>query len=446
MKKLLLVVGLAVCMVGVGKAELFDNPGFEDGFSGWDDWGSGSGGVGWRSSNWVNVIEDGTAHSGDGYVEHLWDLSVGTTWGYSMVYQNPLVVPGDTYTFSAWVRDGWADPANPGAGTIPVRLTFEQRWYEGVGWRGEETGPRMHFDFPIPQDGQWHFVSATHTAPLTVNQFTAIVMIDGQGFALDVDDVSLMPNNAHEPQPGDGSNVAITLDTLAWENPIPNDPGNPITCEVYFTSDYPEADMYEGDPNFTNYAQSIQVNEDNLSASIPEALVINESYYWRVDCTDPNTGQTVVGHVWQFSSENAAPVTDAGADVFTWLVDGSRVVVLGATVTDDGFPNPPGEYTISWAVTGGDTESIAITDPAVEDAEVTVTALGTYELELTTNDSALSASDTVTVNVYENGCDAAKAAGVELLVGDFNEDCVVDIGDAMVMAGDWLSCISLDCM
>lgn len=445
MKKLLLVVGLAVCMVGVGKAELFDNPGFEDGFSGWSDWGSGSGGVGWRSGNWVNVIEDDTALSGNAYVEHGWDLSVGTSWGYSMVYQDPLVVPGDTYTFSAWVRDGWADPANPGAGTIPVRLTFEQRWFTGGG-RGEETEPRMHFDFPIPQDGQWHFVSATHTAPLTVNQFTAIVMIDGQGFALDVDDVSLMPNNAHEPQPADASKVPTGLDILEWENPDPNDPGNPITCVVYFSSDYPEAGMYEGDPNFTNYAQSIPVNGDNLSAAMPEALVLDKTYYWRVDCTDPTTGQTVVGHVWEFTTVNDPPVVDAGGDEYIWLVDGSRVFNLVATVTDDGLPDPPGEYTLSWAVTGGDTESIEITDPVVEDAEVTVTAVGTYELTLTADDGDKDTSDTVTVNVYETACDAAKGAGVELIVGDVNEDCVVDMGDAMVMAGDWLSCISLDCM
>ncbi len=86
------------------------------------------------------------------------------------------------------------------------------------------------------------------------------------------------------------------------------------------------------------------------------------------------------------------------------------------------------------------------TDPVAEDAEVTVTAVGTYELTLTADDSDKDASDTVTVNVLENACEAAKAAGVELIVGDVNEDCIVDMGDVMVMAGDWLSCISLDCM
>ncbi len=138
--------------------------------------------------------------------------------------------------------------------------------------------------------------------------------------------------------------------------------------------------------------------------------------------------------------------------MYTWLIGGERVFTIDATVTDDGLPDPPAAVGFTWAVTGGNTDNIAITppdpptDPVAEDVEVTVTAVGTYELTLTADDGDKDASDTVTVNVLENACEAAKAAGVELIVGDVNEDCIVDMGDVMVMAGDWLSCISLDCM
>ena len=448
MKKLLLVIALAVCMVGVAKAELFSNPDFEDGFNNWSEWGSGSGGVGWRSSNFANVIQDGTAHSGDIYVEQGWSLSVGTTWGYSLVFQNPLVTPGETYVLSAWVRDGLSDPDNPGAGTIPARLTYEQRYWDGTGSRGDEVEDRVHVNFDIPSDGQWHFISTTHTCPLTVNQFTAICGMMEMGYTLDVDDMSLASNKAYDPQPADGDIVDIELDTLAWKNPAPNDADFPITCEVWFTSDFPEEGRFEDDPNFSNYAQSIQVNEDNISAIIPDPLEIGQTYFWRVDCTDPNTGEIFIGNVWRFATDNTAPDVDAGQDVNTWLTQGTTVVSLDATVTDDGFPTPA-ELTFSWAVIGGDAGSVdiaALADPQDPDTDVTLSAVGTYELELTANDGELDASDTVTIVVHDNACNATKADGVQLLVGDLNEDCIVDMGDVAIMADHWLSCISLDCL
>ncbi len=456
MKKLLLVVGLAVCMVGIAKAELFTNPGFEDDLTDWSNWGSGSNRTGASTS--VAVMEDGTAHSGDKYAENSWDLNAvpAPTSGFNLLFQNPLIVPGDTYTLSAWLRDGLADPQNPGAGTIPARLTFEQRWWDGVSSdRGDEvdvngdgqtSDDRVHFDFDVPSDGQWHLISATHTAPLTVNQFTAIVVIMQAGSILDMDDVSIMPNNAHNPNPADGSDVAITLDALGWENPVPNDPEQPITCEVYFTSDYPEAGMYEGDPNFTDYAESIPVNEDNISASVPEALVFGTTYHWRVDCTDPNTEETVIGHVWEFTVSNTGPAVDAGDDVHVWLTDGSVVVNLAATVTDDGHPSPPAAYTLGWAVTSGAVGTILITNPAVEDAQVIINALGAYTLELTADDSELSGSDSVVINVYETACDATKGAGIVLPATDVNQDCAINMGDVLEIAANWLECMSYDCL
>ncbi len=183
-------VVLVLAVAGIVQAELFVNPGFEDDLNGWSDWGSGSGGVGWRSGNVVNVIQDGTAHSGDKHVETVWPSSEGTEWGYTMVYQNPMVTPGEAYTFSAWVRDADSQPG--GAGSITVKMSFEQRNWDGVtGWRGEEVEDRVHIDFDVASDGAWHQVSHDITAPMTVNQLSSIIWIEGIDNPLDVDDYSL---------------------------------------------------------------------------------------------------------------------------------------------------------------------------------------------------------------------------------------------------------------
>ena len=446
MRKLLLVVGLAVCMAGIAGAELFINPGYEDDFSNWENWGMGSNGSG---AGDATILEDGTAHSGDKYLETGWDLGGTATSGFNLIFQNLLVVPGDTYTLSAWVRDGDSDPDNPGEGTIPARLSFEHRWWDGVSsGRGDEvlTEPRIHIDFDIPSDGQWHLISATHTCPLTVNQFTAIVVIMVHNQPLDIDDVSLMPDNAHNPDPADGGNAPRNIEALSWENPDPNNPEETITCDVYLAENYPEEGKYEGDPNFTEYAQLIADDQPGTSATILQDLIFGHTYFWRVDCTD--SSGTVVGHVWEFTITNAEPTVDAGDEHYTWLTDGSVTVTLDATVTDDGHPDPPADVTYSWAVTAGNAGSVAIgglPDPADPDTQAVFTAAGTYILQLTADDSELSAADTVTINVYDNACDATKAAGIQLPASDLNQDCAVNLPDLAIIAANWLECMSYDC-
>ena len=189
MKKVFALV-LMLSIVGITSAELFVNAGFEDGLEGWNDWGSGSGGVGWRSGNTVNVVTDGTAHSGENHVYTVWPSSEGTAWGYTMVYQQPMVEAGESYTFSAWVRDADSQPG--GEGSITVKMSFEQRYWDGVtDWRGYETEDRVHLDFDVASDGEWHQVSADHLIPSTVNQLTSIIWIEGIDNPMDVDDYSL---------------------------------------------------------------------------------------------------------------------------------------------------------------------------------------------------------------------------------------------------------------
>ena len=81
------------------------------------------------------------------------------------------------------------------------------------------------------------------------------------------------------------------------------------------------------------------------------------------------------------------------------------------------------------------------------DYDVTITELGSYTLELQAGDGDITSSDTVTINVYSDACESAKAdPDFELLFGDADEDCDVDIDDFVVFAGNWLACNRDDCL
>jgi len=464
MRKLLLVVGLAVCMAGIASADMLSNTSFEEDMTDWLDWGSGSGsgtaGYLWTSANWADIMEDGTAHTGDKYVNTGFIMPAGYkeswAWGYSLIYRDVPIIAGNTYIISAWVRfadaDGAEDVFTEGTGinfewrTTKVLTGGGRPAVHDVNGDGERNNDdKVFVRWDLPKDGEWMYIEAAEVAPEGADVLTPCIVVNAMDISLDIDDIHLRTNRAYDPTPADGGKALETLDILTWKNPDPNHPSEPITCDVYFTDNYPEAGMFEGDPNFLNYVQQIADDEPIASVSIPQALVFGQTYYWRVDCTDPATGTTVVGYVWEFTVANFAPDVEAGDDVYVWLTDGSVVVNLSPTVTDDDHPDPPAAFTVEWALTAGDTQTISITDPLVENAEVTLTAVGDYELELAADDSELSGSDTITIHVYENACDATKGAGIELPATDINEDCAVNIVDLALLAGNLMDCMSYDC-
>jgi hypothetical protein len=94
---------------------------------------------------------------------------------------------------------------------------------------------------------------------------------------------------------------------------------------------------------------------------------------------------------------NVAPSVNAGADL---SVVRPNAAALSGSVTDDGLPDPPGTTTHSWSkvsgpgtVTFGDTSALA--------TSASFSSAGTYVLRLTGDDSALTASDDLTVTVAD---------------------------------------------
>ncbi|MCH8120911.1 MAG: hypothetical protein IIC00_14450, partial [Planctomycetes bacterium] len=103
---------LVLALAGFAQAELLVNPDFEAGLDSWITWGGGSGsGAGgwfWWEDYHATVMEDGTAQSGNKYVEAgLADGGQdGWWWNGMWVWQEHPVTEGKTYQISGWVRDG----------------------------------------------------------------------------------------------------------------------------------------------------------------------------------------------------------------------------------------------------------------------------------------------------------------------------------------------------
>ena len=85
-----------------------------------------------------------------------------------------------------------------------------------------------------------------------------------------------------------------------------------------------------------------------------------------------------------------------------------------------------------------------ITDQSAEDTSITLSALGEYVLQLEAFDGEYTGSDTVMINVYNDGCEAAQSLPDYVpFPGDLNGDCRVDDLDLAILEEDWLEDNSL---
>jgi hypothetical protein len=237
------------------------------------------------------------------------------------------------------------------------------------------------------------------------------------------------------PNPIDGGFVVPGAVDLSWTLPDPCTPGEPVSVDVYFT------DNWEAIYSFTDPA-SIQVVSKGNVTSVSVQTVPKTQYYWAVDSYLSNDANPVYGPIFSFVIDNQPPQVDAGKDVVTWLADGVRAGSMDATVTDIDA------YTVQWTVVSEPDDpnnpDALITEPGAEDTTITLSAVGEYVLQLEASDGEYTGSDTVTINVYNDGCEAAQSLpGYVPLVGDLNGDCKVDEADMALLEENWLNDISL---
>ncbi len=238
------------------------------------------------------------------------------------------------------------------------------------------------------------------------------------------------------PNPVDGSSVSPGEVELSWTLPDPCVPGEPVPVDVYFTDNLTLLEQ------FTDPAAIQIVSKQNVTSVVVQTEP-KTRYYWAVDTyVDSAAPYPVVGPIFSFYADNMPPEVDAGADIVTWLEGDSRAGNLDATVTDDGAMSP---YTVQWMVVSEPNEGTAVIETAAaEDTSITLTALGEYVLQLEAFDGEYSGSDTVTINVYSDSCQAAQSLPDYVpLVGDLNGDCRVDEADMALLEENWLQDNSL---
>lgn len=270
-------------------------------------------------------------------------------------------------------------------------------------------------------------------SPSHANAFSTTPSIKGIVLRGDIE----TPTRAMAPVPANNSSVGITLPQLSWTNPEPNEVGGIITCDVYLGT--VEPNLAKPGYNLT----ALALGMSGQSAALPAGTLQRDTtYYWLVDVHDTTRGMTQ-GLVWTFNTNNNAPVVTSGGTQYLWLNNAgdpaSATALLSGSATDDGFPGP---FTLLWQQVSGPAVTI---DPAdVEQTTVVLPEAGDYLFRLTADDGDLQGTGLTQIIVRATPCLAAQAVpGYAAIVGDFNNDCVVDIADFADFARNWLKCNSL---
>jgi hypothetical protein len=208
------------------------------------------------------------------------------------------------------------------------------------------------------------------------------------------------PYSAHSPYPENRNCIwPPTFTEFGWSIPSPRHPNDVVTCSVFIGTD----------PNALGLIAADEQNDFLPSEVYP--IIPDTNYYWRVDCNDPNAGNPVIteGRVWTFHTFDPVPHVYAGKDQSGRLPHRDRplILLMDATVIDEGDPNAVLYY--FWSVESApvDIPDIVFDDNTIEDPIVTFPAVGEYILRLSASDdgpvenqeSKDLGSDTVTITV-----------------------------------------------
>jgi hypothetical protein len=365
-----------------------------------------------------------------------------------------LTVDGGTLTTNKWVIVGINTGSNgtinmnSGSFTINSTLLLGDR-EEGTGHVNLDGGVltvnnlemRRGPDTVGTLDVQAGTLIVNGDAVSTIQGYMAngwITAYDGYGtLQLDYDvtnggQTTLTAIHNLKPNPANSGTVAPGEVELGWTLPEPSTPGVPVQVDVYFTDDLQALEQ------FTDPAAIQVVNKQNVTSVVVQTHPKTQ-YYWAIDTYIGDPNDPIFGPIFSFVVDNMPPQVDAGADMLTWPEDGVRIKNLDATVTDNEA------YTVQWTVISEPNEGAAVIETAtVEDTSVTLTAVGEYVLQLEASDGEYTGSDTITINVYTDGCEAAQSLpDYEPLVGDLNGDCKVDEADMALLEENWLKDISL---
>ena len=207
-----------------------------------------------------------------------------------------------------------------------------------------------------------------------------------------------------------GVDVGLISSTSEWTTGIPY---------VYYT-----ADVYPDGSKFRSGTAGYGVGDDTM---------------------EQMSGERVF-HIDMESADPSLPDVDAGIDMITWS---GQPVQLDPTVVNNDPNEPQGTLSYLWTADPADgvVFNPAAGDPntsAAEAPEVTIT-------KTTANPSPVKLtlavalggggpmSDSMMIDVYDDSCLAAISIDtVELDPTDFDENCITNLADFVVLAADWL--------
>ncbi len=201
------------------------------------------------------------------------------------------------------------------------------------------------------------------------------------------------------------------------------------------------------------------------SIALPSASPFNKNYFWvaSFDFSDAG-GYDTITYTYTFStarrgrfvgviidnvvSDANVPDVDAGENMISWsgalvAMDPNVVEAPGSDWTNLTYlwtaaPDGIGDPNLDVAITGANTENASVT---VTKAEPTGDATVVTMTLAVNNEGRIEPpiTDTMTIDVYDDSCQAAKAAGlVEFDITDVDQDCITAFPDFAVMAITWL--------
>ncbi len=133
---------------------------------------------------------------------------------------------------------------------------------------------------------------------------------------------------------------------------------------------------------------------------------------------------------------------NAGDDQFTFLADGSASADLSGSYEDDGIS----AVTVTWSEdpanpAGADLVGDLNSENISVDFSGAIPNATDFSFIFSVDDGKNpSVTDSVTVKVYADGCEAAKGEGIGTRdPADFNDDCVVNLDDLITLSVSWLN-------
>jgi hypothetical protein len=218
--------------------------------------------------------------------------------------------------------------------------------------------------------------------------------------------------------PFDGEKgVSPNQTTLNWGRQKVCDGERAIRCEVWWGE--------AADPNFwiQPHKKIMELTDTNsldlstIPAPLGGPIVLQpeEHYYWKIIYEEPNEcffGKLTEDSSYYFNTINDPPEVDAGLHVDRWMAAGDPAVTIGidASYEDDGNPEG-GTVTHEWDIVSG-----VVYSPHrfCQDPNVTISAVGDYELTLTVHDGVgdvqdKTGTDTILIRVFSNSDDRLRA-------------------------------------